>query len=815
MQDYEKLGVFYLGRIFDQAKGAASEDLLLYDSRDLTTHAVCVGMTGSGKTGLCVGLLEEAAIDGIPALIIDPKGDLGNLLLSFPSLQPSDFRPWIDEDEAARQGATPDAFAAQTAETWRKGMADWGQDASRVARLRAAVDMAIYTPGSSAGRPLSVLRSFSAPGPDVLADASALRDRIVAAVSGLLGLVGIAADPVRSREHILLATLLDQAWRQGRSLDIPGMIAAIQKPPFDKVGVFDVETFYPASDRLELAMALNNLLASPGYSAWMEGEPLDIQSLLYTPEGKPRLSIISIAHLSDAERMFVVTLVLNEMVAWMRSQSGTTSLRALLYMDEIFGYFPPSAMPPSKMPMLTLLKQARAFGVGVVLSTQNPVDLDYKGLANAGTWLIGRLQTERDKARVVEGLEGALAGGGGFDRPRIEAMLAGLGKRVFMMHNVHDNQPVLFQSRWTLSYLRGPMTLKQIQAVMVDRKGNQEHSSPRQVSSVTGLAQANLQAAGFRGEVTPAPEEATPGKTTGQEKPAGPAAVSEYFVKTAGRAPASYQPAALGLSKLHFVDAKAGLDLWVPYVHLAPFSPSGADALWEEARVLAEGEAGLDSRPATGSQFAELPAGALRQANYAAWGKSLKTFLYQSVTLEVLACPPLKATSRPGETEGDFRVRLGQQLREKRDQEVERLRRQYAPKLAAVQEQLRKAEARVAAEKAQLGQQTLQTAISIGATVIGALFGRKAMSVGNVGRATTAVRGAGRAMREREDIQRASESVAAVQERLAALQQEFDQEAARVQSECDPLALAFERLQIRPRKTDITVSEVALVWASP
>jgi hypothetical protein len=796
MQDYEKLGVFYLGRIFDQAKGAASEDLLLYDSRDLTTHAVCVGMTGSGKTGLCVGLLEEAAIDGIPALVIDPKGDLGNLLLSFPGLQPSDFRPWIDEDEAARQGATPDAFAAQTAETWRKGMADWGQDASRVARLRAAVDMAIYTPGSSAGRPLSVLRSFSAPGPDVLADASALRDRIVAAVSGLLGLVGITGDPVRSREHILLSSLLDQAWRQGRSLDIPGLIAAVQKPPFDKVGVFDVETFYPASDRLELAMALNNLLASPGYSAWMEGEPLDIQSLLYTPEGKPRLSIISIAHLSDAERMFVVTLVLNEMVAWMRSQSGTTSLRALLYMDEIFGYFPPSAMPPSKMPMLTLLKQARAFGVGVVLSTQNPVDLDYKGLANAGTWLIGRLQTERDKARVVEGLEGALAGGGGFDRPRIEAMLAGLGKRVFMMHNVHDNQPVLFQSRWTLSYLRGPMTLKQIQAVMGDRKGSPPLAALVR-NSVPGAVSALPSASG-----------------TGSEKPAGPAAVAEYFVKTAGRAPASYQPAVLGLSKLHFVDAKAGLDLWAPYVHLAPFSPSGADALWEESRVLAEGEAGLDSRPATGSQFSELPAGALRQANYAAWGKSLKTFLYQSVTLEVLACPPLKATSRPGETEGDFRVRLGQQLREKRDQEVERLRRQYAPKLAAVQEQLRKAEARVAAEKSQLGQQTLQTAISIGATVLGALFGRKAMSVGNVGRATTAVRGAGRAMREREDIQRASESVAAVQERLAALQQEFDQEAARVQSECDPVTLAFERLQIRPRKTDITVSEVALAWES-
>jgi hypothetical protein len=800
MQDYEKLGVFYLGRLFDQVKGSVSEDLLLYDSRDLTTHAVCVGMTGSGKTGLCVGLLEEAAIDGIPALIIDPKGDLGNLLLNFPDLQSADFRPWIEEAEAARQGQAPDAFASRTAQAWREGLAAWGQDASRVARLRSAVDMAIYTPGSNAGRPLSVLRSFSAPGPDVVADGTALRDRIVATASGLLGLVGIAGDPLRSREHILMATILDQAWRQGRSLDIPALISAIQKPPFDKVGVFDVETFYPATERLDLAMALNNLLASPGYSAWMDGEPLDIQSLLYTPEGKPRLSIISIAHLSDSERMFVVTLVLNEMVAWMRTQSGTTSLRALLYMDEIFGYFPPSAMPPSKMPMLTLLKQARAFGVGVVLSTQNPVDLDYKGLANAGTWLIGRLQTDRDKARVIEGLEGALGGVAGFDRARIETLLAGLGKRVFLMHNVHEDQPVLFQSRWTLSYLRGPMTLRQIQTVMAGRNESQQNR-PRTVSE--------------RGPL-PEPRSVGPMRGEGMEKPAGPAMVAEYFVKNGRSAqhgqPESYRPAVLGLSKLHFVDAKAGVDVWVPFAHLAPFSPGGADALWPESRALAEGEAALDSRPVTGACFAELPAGALRQANYTDWGKSLKAFLYQSVTLDVLACPVLKAASRPGETEGDFRVRLGQQLREKRDQEAERLRRQYGPKLAAIQEQLRRAEARVETEKSQARQQTAQTVISVVATVLGAFCGRKTMSVGNVGRATTAVRGAGRAMREREDIQRASESVAAVQERLKALQQEFDQEAERVQDGCDPALLEFNRVQLRPRKTDVSVSEVALAW---
>ncbi|MGA9750644.1 MAG: ATP-binding protein, partial [Acidobacteriota bacterium] len=459
MQDFEKLGVFYLGREYDVERGAAKEDLLLYDSRDLTTHAVCVGMTGSGKTGLCLALLEEAAIDGIPAIAIDPKGDLGNLLLTFPQLRAGDFRPWVDPDEAARRGQSPDDYAASVADKWRAGLAEWGMDGARIGRFRDSVDLAIYTPGSSAGLPLCVLRSFAAPPPALREDAEAMRERASASVSGLLGLVGVEADPLRSREHILLAAILDGAWREGRDLDLADLIRAIQSPGFERVGVMDLESFFPAKERFGLAMLLNNLLASPGFSAWSEGEPLDVGRLLTTPEGKPRLSILSIAHLSDAERMFFVTLLLNEVVAWMRGQPGTGSLRALLYMDEVAGYLPPVAAPPSKGPMLTLLKQARAFGVGVVLATQNPVDLDYKALSNAGTWFLGRLQTERDKARVLDGLEGASAGAGrALDRGSTERTLAALSNRVFLMHDVHEDSPVVFQSRWALSYLRGPLT---------------------------------------------------------------------------------------------------------------------------------------------------------------------------------------------------------------------------------------------------------------------------------------------------------------------------------------------------------------------
>ena len=412
MPDFDQLGSFYLGRKHDLTSGKTSADPLLYDSKDLTTHAVCVGMTGSGKTGLCLSLLEEAALDGIPAIAIDPKGDLSNLLLAFPKLEASDFRPWIDEGEAARKQQSPDEFAAAQADLWRTGLAKWDEGPERIQRYIDSGERVIYTPGSNAGIPITVLKSFSAPPAALIEDSEAFGERVSSAASCLLTLMGIDADPVRSREHIFLSHLLETAWRAGKDVELSQLIRDIQKPPFSKVGVVDLESFYPAAERTKLSMNLNNLLASPSFAGWMQGEPLDIARMLYTKQGRPRIAIISIAHLDDSQRMFFVTLLLNEVLAWIRTQPGTSSLRALLYMDEVFGYFPPVGNPPAKRPMLTLLKQARAYGLGCVLATQNPVDLDYKGLSNAGTWFLGRLQTERDKARVIEGLEGASAQAG-------------------------------------------------------------------------------------------------------------------------------------------------------------------------------------------------------------------------------------------------------------------------------------------------------------------------------------------------------------------------------------------------------------------
>lgn len=417
MQDFEKLGVFYLGKEYDLEEKRLKDELILYKSKDLTTHAVIIGMTGSGKTGLGIGIIEEAAIDNIPVIAIDPKGDLGNLALTFPQLRGEDFLPWVNVHEAANKGLSAEEYANNQAELWRKGLSEWGQDEKRIERLRNAADVRIYTPGGSAGLGVSLLRSFNAPSREIINDKDAYRDRVDITTNSLLSLLGFNADPFTSREYILISNIFEHTWSKGQNLDLPELISAIQKPPMDKIGVMDVDSFYPSKDRFSLAMMLNSLLASPGFKAWLEGDPMDINRFMYDKDGRPTVSIFSITHLSDSERMFFVTMLLNEVLSWVRSQPGTGSLRAILYMDELFGYLPPIANPPSKAPLLTLLKQARAYGLGLVLSTQNPGDLDYKALSNAGTWFIGRLQTERDKERVLAGLEGAAAAGK-FDRAR-------------------------------------------------------------------------------------------------------------------------------------------------------------------------------------------------------------------------------------------------------------------------------------------------------------------------------------------------------------------------------------------------------------
>ena len=807
MIDYEQLGAFYLGKSYDMPAGEVRDDLVLYDSKDLTTHGVIVGMTGSGKTGLGVTLLEEAAIDGIPAIVIDPKGDMGNLMLNFPDLTPQDFRPWVHAEEAARKGMSADEYAADRAGLWQQGLADWGQSPERIRKLKDSADVAIYTPGSNAGLQLTVIKSLNAPPAAVLGNTDAMRERVSGAASGICTLLGIDPDPIRSREHILLSSILDHAWRDGKNLDMAALIYEIQSPSIKKIGIMDLDQIFPPDDRMQLAMTLNNVLASPGFAGWMQGDPLDIQRLLYTPEGKPRIAVLSIAHLSDQERMFFVTILLNEVIAWMRAQPGTSSLRALLYMDEVFGYLPPTANPPSKTPLLTLLKQARAFGLGLVLATQNPVDLDYKALSNAGTWFLGRLQTERDKMRVLDGLEGASANAGvQFDRQKMEQILSGVGSRVFLLNNVHEDEPVVFHTRWALSYLSGPMTREQIVSLMTDRKA--VSPPPKPAVSVPPAA----------APVAPSTPAAAPALDEGLQPhpPVLSERIQQLFLPVARsvprEAPIRYEPALLGRGEVHFEDDKADVDQSTSIFRVVPADRRIPADPWKQAESYDAQPPDVEYEPLPEAGFVELPSDLTKSTKYTKWKSTLKDRLYHDEQVPLFECPKLEQYSLPGQSEGDFRVALRQEAREQRDLAIEKLRAKYASKLEKQDEAIMRAEHRVATEEDQAKTAKTSAWVSTGTSILRALFGRKIASSTNVSRAGTAMRAHSRASEQAAQIKRAQEKLEGEIEEKEELEEDLQEALEQIKQEFDVESLELEPYEVKPRRTDVQVDTVGLLW---
>ncbi len=801
MSDFEKLGVFYLGRKFDLNKDDSQQsntELVLYDAKDLVTHAVCIGMTGSGKTGLCLGLLEEAAIDGIPVIAIDPKGDIGNLLLTFPQLRGEDFLPWVDADAAKRNAQSVEEYATTQAKLWHDGLAKSGQDGERISRLKASCDFNIYTPGASSGLPVSILNSLKKPDETIAEDPDLLREKILAATTCILTLVGITGDPLRSREHILIATIIADCWKNGRDVDLLDMVHLIQKPPMKRVGALDLESFYSAKERFDLSISINNIFAAPAFDAWLTGEPLDIGSFLWNKEGKPKVSIFSIAHLGDTERMFFVTLLLNQILEWMRSQSGTTSLRAILYMDEIFGYFPPVANPPTKTPLLTLLKQARAFGLGLVLATQNPVDLDYKGLSNAGTWFIGRLQTERDKMRVIEGLQSASQEAGGkLDGNSLSDVLGRLGNRVFLMNNVHEDGPVTFKTRYTMSYLRGPLNRKQIKTLMDPIK----KAVAAEVDS--------------KAETKAAPAVSAAVKSS--RPPVVPPEIPQFFipadVASFGNPPDKvYMPFLLASASIRYVDSGAELDHTVDKTYLIPVTDNSIPADWSKAKSIKVDIAKLPTSGDSTFRFEE-PASALtKPANFKIWNKEFATWLAASVPCKILSSPATDVTSKPNEIERDFRIRLQQRAFEKRDEAVTKLREKYNVRIKALQERLRIAEQKVAAKHAEARQHELNSALAIGSTVLGAFMGRKAVSTSTINKAASAARTMGRAAKQKEDVGRAEDNVANLNEQLQSLSAEFQIETQAIAAKFDPLNEKLEIVSVPAKKTNIAVKLLGLAW---
>lgn len=798
--DYEKLGQFYLGKEYDLETKTVRDDLVLYDSKDLVTHGVVLGMTGSGKTGLCLALLEEAAMDNIPAIVIDPKGDISNLLLTFPDLDAKSFRPWINEDDAQKKGVTPDEFAEKTAATWKKGLADWGQEPDRIRQFKDKVDINIFTPGSKAGIPVSIMSSLDVPPDEILEDRELYTERIESTVSSLLALVGIQVGAAQGTEEVLMAAIFQHVWSSGNKLSLDTLVRHIQKPPFSKVGIIDLESFMPQKQRQTLALKFNNLIASPGFSAWLEGAPLDIGDMLKTQAGKPRISIFSIAHLNDTDRMFFVSLLLNQTLGWMRSQNGTTSLRALLYMDEIYGYLPPSANPPSKRPMMTLLKQARAFGLGCLLATQNPVDLDYKALSNIGTWFLGRLQTERDKLRVLDGLEGAAGSQNAkFDRKSMETLISGLGNRVFLMNNVHDDGPTLFHVRWVMSYLTGPLARAQIKALM----------DPKRAEFETAKGGASPDDGGFAGMPGLAP--AASGKPAG-DRPIVGAGVKEIFVAPAGGAEdITYQPHLLRMGVVHFSSTRMGVDGSRTVRFVNPITEKQIDLSKNLPPPLKLDT--TNANPADGAGFGELPGFAMNAANYKQVEKAFAEELYREQRAEVFSCPVLKAFSNYGETEGDFRARLQLQAREARDEAVKKLRDAAAKKVTTLENQLRTAQGQLDRQKAEANSAKMQAGVSVLGGILGAVLGKKS-GLGSIAKSVTGstISKGTSAYKQMQDVGAAEAKLEGIDAQIQAIQKEAEAGAAQIARQFDTSSIALETESLKPAKTDVKVDLVALLW---
>jgi len=805
---------FFIGRVFDAQKGEITQDGLFYDPANLTTHAVVTGMTGSGKTGLCVAMLEEAALKKIPAIVIDPKGDLTNLLLHFPDLLPADFEPWIDPEEARRAGKTTAAQSEETAAKWKDGLAQWGLGRENLLALQSAVEFGVYTPGSTSGTPVNILASFQAPSVPWEANQEILREEIASSVTALLALIGLTnIDPLRSREHILLSNILEKAWSQGQSLDLTSLIMQVQKPSFERLGAFPLESFFPQKDRFDLAMLLNNFLASPSFQTWLQGQTLDIEALLYTPDGKPRHSIFYLAHLSETERMFFVTLLYAAIEAWMHTQRGTGGLRMLVYFDEVLGYLPPVANPPSRPVMLRMIKQARAFGVGLILATQNPVDLDYKALSNAGTWVIGRLQTERDKARLLEGLQNA---GGTLDTATFDKLLSGLGKRVFLLQSVYLKQPVLFSSRWALNYLAGPLTRTQIPGLM------------KLPGVAQGVTSAGSEYAGAATEhrTKPAADVSQSARQAAEGvvdvRPAVPGSVAEFFLtdgldiadaaRAAGwsseSAPRSegmlYKPALVAQAEVRYLSSKLRQEV-IQNKTAVVKDVEGGFVRWEEhtSRPLERGE--LRTQPQAGSKFELLPDFLSDARRLNDFNKDYTDWLYRTGAINLRVNEALKVTAGPDVSAAEFRELCSEAARKLADADIQKLEKTYDQKMETLKRKIERQRLEVEEQESKLNSRRLEEGLAAGELVLGLLGKRRKSLSGSVSkrRMTSQAKAA---------LEQEQQELGALEAQLKDLESEKTKELAEMRDRWAEQVKEINEISLSPNKKDIYVGTFGVLW---
>lgn len=816
-----------LGRTIPAEGAEAAEVAVATD--DLVTHGVIVGMTGSGKTGLGIGLIEECLAAGVPTLLIDPKGDLTNLALAFPSLAGPEFEPWVDPAQAKAAGVEVPEYAAQQATTWREGLAGWGIDSSAMQAYKDSFNVAIYTPGSTAGIPMNVLGSLAAPQTD---DTEVIADEIEGYVTSLLSIVGINADPLSSREHILLSNIISNAWQSGESLDLPALLARVQQPPMRTLGVFELDQFFPPNDRNAFAMKLNGVLAAPGFQTWITGDPVDIQQMLYGTDGKPRCAIVTTAHLSDEQRQSATSLVLAKLITWMRRQSGTTDLRVLVYMDEVAGYLPPTANPPTKKPIMLLMKQARAFGVGVVLSTQNPVDVDYKALSNAGTWLVGRLTTENDKARLLEGMSSAA---GGVDTATVSSTISGLGKRQFLVRKAGKNDVETFGTRWVRSYLRGPMTRDQIAQVT---KGSTAAAAPAAAAPAAApqappagetaatpgsegvaadAAASTATAPGTAPDTTAAP--AAPMSVTAApladgEVPVMPKVAPEISAcyldpgaawtdQVGAIAPTGTGPrleaAAVARVLVRYDDAKAGLTLDEEYEAVVFPLPASTAAL-EPIAVDYDDRDLIAAAPAA-ARYAIPDAKVDTKTYWTTLQRDLTDYLVRNKPLEIFVNPDLKAYSRVGEPEADFRARCLQLSDEQANKAAAALQAKYQAKRKTLETRLTSA-----ATKAGQAQSARNTGVmaDAGSVLGGFLSGRRS--------ASSITAAAKRAQAASNRASAATAKVDEIQAQIVDLDAQLTEEIAVITDEWHAKAENVVAQAVTPKKTNVRVTDLRMVW---
>lgn len=821
---------FYLGRAYDPVEQTVTNEAATYDPDDLTTHAVVTGMTGSGKTGLCIAMLEEAALKGIPAIVIDPKGDLTNLLLHFPDLAPQDFQPWVDADQARRAGKTAEQAALEASLQWRDGLKEWGIGQERILALKNAAQFAVFTPGSDAGIPVSVLSSLAAPELSWNENREILREKIASTVTALLGLVGYEdIDPLRSREHILLSNLFENAWSAGKDVELTELILQTQSPPFDKLGAFAVDAFFPAKDRMELALVLNNILASPAFEAWRVGQSLDIASLLYAGDGRPRHSVFYLAHLSDNERMFIVTLLLSAVETWMRAQSGSTSLRALLYMDEIFGYLPPQRNPSSKPPLLRMLKNARAFGLGLMLATQNPVDVDYKALSNAGTWLVGKLQTDQDKQRLLDGLEGAA---GGVSRAEFDKLISSLGKRVFLLHNVHAKQPILLHSRWAMNYLAGPLTRTQIPAL--NKLANADASlqtQPKPAPASQALSSAKTASPSFMASTSqterrsPAPKIQSSDPQFSVTKPSLPPTVREYFLpqtyslpeafKAAGRTmpPEAriegvvYRPALMASAQVRILDRKLGVDSELTRAAFVPSLEKRGAVRWEEYAFDSHALENAETSPAPSSRFSTIAPPLNDVKLMTALQKDFADWAHRNSSVQARANHTLKVYAGPDVSRAEFMRACADAASQKRDAEIAKAVAQIDRQLKTLEDKLAREERELREDEAELSHRKVEEAGTHLENLTGLFGGRRKAS-----RLSSSLTKRRLTEQAKAEVEESVNAIADYRKQISELEKRREETTAEINEKWGSAVNDITEMTVTPKKTDVFVNLFGVAW---